>query len=301
MDGLERESKKGNPLIIDLTNQEEEGASSDNSSVSSRHDSDDSDYNEGDDGIKQRQKKKAGRNKLKTQDKGDSSRNENDDLTMLSKVCGDVIGGKSEYTDEEISVNKDNCGNNNLLDDLFNADKDKRNREQEEDQDSRDAYKIFDKQDNTSIDQDSADGVETGKKKKKQKKQSPDEEENNSEELSDNEITEQSRQSPREGDQVDTITSKGTIRRDIADQERQESTQLDSPKELSKSQKKRFWKREKKAEKRKREQSEDQESGVPTDRFDEEDDTSIKEDSADGVEKIRKKKKKEEVIRWYLR
>ncbi len=51
-------------------------------------------------------------------------------------------------------------------------------------------------------------------------------------------------------------------------------------------------KRERKAEKRKREQNEDQESGVSTYRFDEEDNTSIKQDSADGVEKIRKKKKK---------
>jgi hypothetical protein len=110
--------------------------------------------------------------------------------------------------------------------------------------------------------------------------------------LGDNKITGQSLQSPREDDQVDTVTSKGTIRRDIADQERQESTQLDSPKKLTKSQKKRLRKREKKAEKRKREQSEDQESGVSTNRFDKEDDTSIKEDSADGVEKIRKKKKK---------
>jgi hypothetical protein len=110
--------------------------------------------------------------------------------------------------------------------------------------------------------------------------------------LSDNEITGQSLQGPREDDQVDTKTSTGTIRRDIADQERQESTQLDNPKELTKSQKKRLWKREKKAEKRKREQSEDQESGVLTNRFDEVDNTSIEEDSADGVEKRRKKKKK---------
>ncbi len=51
MDRLERESKKGNPLIIDLTNQEEVGASSNNSSVSSGHDSDDSDYKAGDDGT----------------------------------------------------------------------------------------------------------------------------------------------------------------------------------------------------------------------------------------------------------
>ena len=159
--------------------------------------------------------------------------------------------------------------------------------------DSGDAYKIFDEQDNTSTDQTSADGVETGKKKKIEKKQSSDEEENNTEELGDNEITEQSLQSPREDDQVDTVTSKGTIRRDIADQDRQESTQLDSHKELSKSQKKCLRKREKKAEKRKREQSKDQESGVSTNRFDEENDTSIKEDSADGVEKIRKKKKKQ--------
>ncbi len=157
----------------------------------------------------------------------------------------------------------------------------------------------MDKQDDTSIDRDSAEGIEKGrKKKKKEKKQSSDEKENNSKEFSDNEITEQSLQSPREGDQVDTATSKGTISRDKANQDgskglkgRQESTQLDSPKELSKSQKKRLRKRERKAEKRKREQNEDQESGVATYRFDKEDDTSIKQDSADGAEKIRKKKK----------
>ncbi len=39
MDRLERESKKGNPLVIDLTKLEEEGASSNNSSISSTHDS----------------------------------------------------------------------------------------------------------------------------------------------------------------------------------------------------------------------------------------------------------------------
>ncbi len=58
LDRLERESKKGNPLVIDLTNQEEVGASSDNSSVSSRHDSDDSDYKAGDDGINSNKKRK---------------------------------------------------------------------------------------------------------------------------------------------------------------------------------------------------------------------------------------------------
>ena len=106
-------------------------------------------------------------------------------------------------------------------------------------------------------------------------------------------------QSPREGDQVDIPTSKGTISGDKADQDgskglkgRQESTQLDSPKELSKSQKKRQRKKEKKAEKRKREQEEDQESGVASNRFDKQDDTNIEQDSADGVEKRRKKKRK---------
>jgi hypothetical protein len=198
---------------------------------------------------------------------------------MLSKVCGDMNEGKSEYTGDEIIVNEDNCGNNdNFLDNLFDADEDQMNREQEEDEESGDASNKNDKQDNISINQDLADGVKTGKKKKKEKKQSPDEEEVNSKELSDNEITGQSLQGTREDDQVD--------------QERQETTQHDNPKELTKSQRKRLRKKEKKAEKRKREQSEDQESEVSTNRFDKEDDTSIKGDSADGVEERRKKKKK---------
>ena len=218
MDRLERESKKGNPLVIDLTNPEEEGTSSNNSSVSSGNDSDDSDYKAGDDGTKQGQKKKARRKKIETQDKGDKPQNEDDNLTMLSRVCGDVIGGVSGNTDEEISVNEDNSGYNiNFLDDLFDDDEDQMNREQEEDQESGDASNKNDKQDNISINQDSADGVKTGKKKKKEKKQSPDEEEVNSKELSDNKITGQSLQGTREDDQV-------------ADQERQEPTQLDSHK-----------------------------------------------------------------------
>ncbi len=93
--------------------------------------------------------------------------------------------------------------------------------------------------------------------------------------MSDNKITGQSLQGTREDDQV-------------ADQERQESTQLDSHKELTKSQKKRLQKKQK----RKREQEENQKSGVATNRFDKEDDTSIQEDSADGVETVRMKKKK---------
>jgi hypothetical protein len=157
MDRLERESKKGNPLVTDLINPEEEGATSNNSSVSSTHDSDDSDYMVGNDGSKEQHKKKASRKKLKTPDKGDSPQNKNVNLTMLSNVCGDVIEGDLEDTKEEISVNEDNCGNNNLLDDLFNADKDKRKRDQEEDQESGDVSNRFDGQDDTSIDRDSAD------------------------------------------------------------------------------------------------------------------------------------------------
>ena len=57
MDKLERESKKGNPLVIDLTKLGEEGASSDDSSISSTHNSDDSDYKVGNDGSKLRHKR----------------------------------------------------------------------------------------------------------------------------------------------------------------------------------------------------------------------------------------------------
>ena len=65
MDRLERESKMGKPLLIDLTTQEEEGTSSNNSSVSSGYDSNDSDYKAGDDCTKQGQKKKAKQKKLR--------------------------------------------------------------------------------------------------------------------------------------------------------------------------------------------------------------------------------------------
>ena len=82
-------------------------------------------------------------------------------LTMLSRVCCDEIGGVSENTDEEISVKEDNSGYNiNFLDDLFDDDEDQMNREQEEDQESGDASNKHDTQDNISINQDSAHGVE---------------------------------------------------------------------------------------------------------------------------------------------
>ena len=264
MDRLERESKTGKPLLIDLTTQEEEGTSSNSSSDSSGNDSDDSDYKAGDDC----KKKKARREQIETRDKGEKRQNENENLTMLSRVCGDVSEKGSDYTDEEIIVNEVNCGDNdNFLDNLFDADEDQMNRDKDEDKEGGDASNKHDTHDNISINQDLA--VNTGEKRKKKKKQSSDEEENNSEELSDDKIPGQSVHGTREDDQV-------------ADQEMKESTQL------TKSQKKRLRKKEK----RKREQEENQKSGVASNRFDEEDDTSIKEDSADGVETVSKKKKK---------
>ena len=208
MDRLDRESKMGKPLLIDLTTQEEEGTSSNSSSDSSGNDSDDSDYKAGDDC----KKKKARREQIETRDKGEKRQNENENLTMLSRVCGDVSEKGSDYTDDEIIVNEDNCGyNENFLDNLFDAEKDQMNRDKEEDKESGDASNKHDTHDNISINQDLA--VNTGEKRKKKKKQSSDEEENNSEELSDDKIPGQSVHGTREDDQV-------------ADQEMKESTQL---------------------------------------------------------------------------
>ena len=61
MDRLEKESKKGNSLVIDLTNPGEEGFSSEESSVSSTQDSDDSDYKIGGDGSKLQHNKTTSR------------------------------------------------------------------------------------------------------------------------------------------------------------------------------------------------------------------------------------------------
>ena len=264
MDRLDRESKMGKPLLIDLTTQEEEGTSSNSSSDSSGNDSDDSDYKAGDDC----KKKKARREQIETRDKGEKRQNENENLTMLSRVCGDVSEKGSDYTDEQIIVNEDNCGyNENFLNNLFDAEKDQMNRDKEEDKESGDASNKHDTHDNISINQDLA--VNTEEKRKKKKKQSSDVEENNSEELSDDKIPGQSVHGAREDDQV-------------ADQEMTESTQL------TKSQKKRLRRKEK----RRREQEENKKSGVAPNRSDEEDDTSIKKDSTDRVETVSKKKTK---------
>ncbi len=129
-------------------------------------------------------------------------------MTMLSYVCGDIIGEESKDTNKEISVNKDNAkeeisvnknnnGNNIFPADLFNTDYN---------------YELKDKETQES---------------------------------------EQSLQSPRDGDQVDILKSKGMVGEEQADQDgskglkvRQESTQLDSPnkvgEDLTKSLKKRL-------------------------------------------------------------
>ncbi len=116
MDWLERESKKCHSLVIDLTKPGEDSASSEDSSVSSTHDSDDSDYNKGDD-SKPRHKKTISHNKRKTPDKGTSPRNKNPSLTMLSRVCEVESNDKVE----EISVNEDNKSHTIFPADLFNA------------------------------------------------------------------------------------------------------------------------------------------------------------------------------------
>jgi hypothetical protein len=324
MDRLDRESKTGKPLLIDLTTQEEEGTSSNSSSDSSGNDSDDSDYKAGDDC----KKKKARREQIETRDKGEKRQNENENLTMLSRVCGDVSEKGSDYTDEEIIVNEVNCGDNdNFLDNLFDADEDQMNRDKDEDKEGGDASNKHDTHDNISINQDLA--VNTEEKRKKKKKQSSDEEENNSEELSDDKIPGQSVHGTREDDQVadqemkesTQLTAVNTEEKkkkkkkkktQSSDEEENNSEELSDDKipgqsvhgareddqvadqemtestQLTKSQKKRLRRKEK----RRREQEENKKSGVAPNRSDEEDDTSIKKDSTDRVETVSKKKTK---------
>ncbi len=120
MDWLERESKTGNSLIIDLTRPGDDDSSSDDSSASSEHNSDDSDYMESGGDSKPRHKKRTSHNKQKNLDKGDCPPNENANLNILSMVCGDVIVETSNDYKEEIGVNESNKSNTNFSDELFN-------------------------------------------------------------------------------------------------------------------------------------------------------------------------------------
>ncbi len=193
---------------------------------------------------------------------------------MLSRVCGVESNDKVE----EISVNKDNESHTIFPVVLFNA--------------SLDPHKSRPHGRSQVNDELKDEGGQDGQPHL-----------DNSSGIKEMQESEQSLQSPREGDQVDILKSKGTVGKEQPDKDgsgglevRQESTQLDSPykvgEELSKSQRTQLWKKEKKREKRKREQEEDQESGDASNRFDKQEDTNIEWDSADGVDKRRKKKKK---------
>ena len=121
MDWLERESKTGNSLVIDLTRPGDDDFSSDDSSASSEHNSDDSDYMEGGGDSKLRHKKRTSHNKQKTPDKGNSPDKDHANLNILSSVCGDIIGETLNDDKEEISVNESNKSNTNIPDDLFHG------------------------------------------------------------------------------------------------------------------------------------------------------------------------------------
>ena len=120
MDWLERESKTGKSLIIDLTRADDDDSSTDDSSASSEHNSDDSNYMEGVGDSKPRHKKRTSHNKQKHSDEGDCPPNLNDNLEILSSVGGDDSGETSNDEEEEISVNESTECNTNFQDDLLN-------------------------------------------------------------------------------------------------------------------------------------------------------------------------------------
>jgi hypothetical protein len=277
MDWLERESKKGNSLVIDLTKPGKDGTSSNDSSACSERDSDDSDYKEGVEDAKPRHKKRTSHNKQKTPDNDDSPHNKNANLNILSHVCGDIIGEESNDDIDEISVNEDDESHTIFPADLFNAFLDPHKSRPHGRSQDNDELKDEGGQDGQPH-QDDSGGLEETQE------------------------SEQSLQSPREGDQDDILQSKGMVGDEQPDQDghgglevRQESQQLDSPDKrgeetLSKSQRKRWRKKEREREKRKREHEEEQESGHASNRFNQEEDTNIGLDSAEEVDKRRKKK-----------
>ena len=275
MDWLERESKTGNSLIIDLTRPGDDDSSSDDSSASSEHNSDDSDYMEGGGDSKPRHKKRTSHNKQKTPDKGNSPDNGQANLNILSSVCGDIIDEESNDDKEEISVNESNKSNTNIPNDLFHGLYGKSlNNEEVEDEGVKDGQQHQDNSKDGQQHQDNSGGLE------------------------EKQVSDQSLQSLTESQQDDMLQIKGTDGKEQPDQDgsgglekRQESQQLHSPGKtgedtLSKSQKKRWRKKERKREMRNREQEEDQDSDHESNRNNQE------EDSADEVEKQRKKKKK---------
>jgi hypothetical protein len=260
MDWLERESKTGKSLIIDLTRADDDNSSTDDSSASSENNSDDSNYMEGDGDSKPRHKKRTSHNKQKHSDEGDCPPNVNDKhLEILSSVGGDDIGETLNDEEEEISVDESTESNTNF--DLFNV---LYGNDEVEDEGVKDGQQQRDKSGGLKETQDS----------------------------------DQSQQSLTESQEDDMLQSKGTDGEEQPDQDgsgglenRQESQQLNSPCKtgedtLTKSQRKRLRKKERDREKRHRDQEEDQEGDNDSNRNNQE------EDSAEEVDKRRKKKKK---------
>ena len=266
-------------LVINLTKPGKDGTSSNDSSASSEHDIDDSDYKEGVEDANPRHKKRTSNNKQKTLDNGSSPHNEDANLNILSNVCADIIGAELSDDVDEISDNKVDESHTIFPADLFNAFLNPHKSRQHGR--SQDNGKFKD------------DGGQDGQPHQ-----------DNSGGLEEMQESEQSLQSPKEGDQQDILQSKGAVGKEQPNQDgsgglevMQESQQLDSPDKsgeelLSKSQRKRLWKKEREREKRKREHKEEQESGQASNRFNQEKDTNIGLDSAEGVDKTRNKKKK---------
>jgi hypothetical protein len=262
MDWLGRESKSGKTLIIDLTRPDDHESSSDDSSVISKQNSDDSDYRDGSSDSKPPHKERISLNKENISDKGDCSSNGDDDLNISS-------------SEEDISVDESNDSNNNYPDDLFNVlygnraetrglrENELYDKSQQDDKVEGQDFEEDDKVENESVQvgiqhQDKSGGLQ-------ERQHDVDEDEG---------VQDGQQQLDTSGGLEDT------------DKEQQQDYRLDNTEKdtLSKSQRKRLRKKKRTTEKSDREQEEDQEG----------DHESYKkgEDSADEVDKQKKKKKK---------
>jgi hypothetical protein len=262
MDWLGRESKSGKTLIIDLTRRDDHESRSDDSSVISKQNSNDSDYRDGSSDSKPPHKERLGLNKENISDKGDCSSNGDDDLNISS-------------SEEDISVDETNDSNNNYPDDLFNVlygnraetcglrENELYDKSQQDDKVEGQDFEEDDKVENESVQvgiqhQDKSGGLQ-------ERQHDVDEDEG---------VQDGQQQLDTSGGLEDT------------DKEQQQDYRLDNTEKdtLSKSQRKRLRKKKRTTEMSDREQEEDQEG----------DHESYKkgEDSADEVDKQKKKKKK---------
>ena len=106
MDWLERESKKGNSLVINLTKPGEDCTDSNESSTRSKCKSDDSDYKDNNNHAKPRHNKGANDTKQNTADKRDSPENQNANMCILFEVCGGMLGDESSYKRDKIDADE---------------------------------------------------------------------------------------------------------------------------------------------------------------------------------------------------